>query len=235
MAEARFGRLFSALATNGPFSSRSFRFILTHQDLRCNLCNTNAIVFLISFRCIYDFSVLRKSKTNSKNYGLINNQLAPRIKQKTGENTKATAKINFVSFLPMKNYILHLWKHGSRDATHLEKSYDNPQKYIYIYNCLFLLGVAGGAVYNVQGGGTNYQCLPRDPQWGQHTNGLKSLAYIHGAEYEMRPTNSPFLKVSSFANVLRYSCMLGLGRANKNHNYILCNWNVWCVFTQMWH
>ena len=60
---------------------------------------------------------------------------------------------------------------------------------------LFSLGAAGGTMFNVKGGGTNYQCLPRDPQWGAHTDGLKSGAYMHGAEYDMSPENSPFLKV----------------------------------------
>lgn len=60
---------------------------------------------------------------------------------------------------------------------------------------LFSLGAAGGAVYDAKGGGTNYQCLPRDPQWGVHTDGLHSSAYMHGAEYEMNIGNSPFLKV----------------------------------------
>ena len=58
--------------------------------------------------------------------------------------------------------------------------------------------MAGGTLYSVKGGGTNYQCLPRDPQWGAHTDGLHSHAYMHGVEYEMPHGNSPFLKVYYF-------------------------------------
>ena len=79
----------ASLMVNSPFSSRSFGLLPTHQDLRCNLDNTNAFVFMISFRSSYVFSVFGKSK--KKHHGLIYTQLAPRIKHKPGDNPKATA------------------------------------------------------------------------------------------------------------------------------------------------
>ena len=60
------------------------------------------------------------------------------------------------------------------------------------------LGVAGGTMYSAKGGGTNYQCLPWDPEWGRHTDGLTSGAYMHGAEYDVNTASSPILKVLCF-------------------------------------
>ncbi|KAI0226298.1 hypothetical protein LSAT2_023093 [Lamellibrachia satsuma] len=59
---------------------------------------------------------------------------------------------------------------------------------------LLYAGVAGGSYYAHKGGGADYQCLPRDPQWGHHTDGLASGTYIYGAEYQFPTANSPFLK-----------------------------------------
>eukprot|EP00058_Branchiostoma_floridae_P004810 XP_002590298.1 hypothetical protein BRAFLDRAFT_76551 [Branchiostoma floridae] len=53
-------------------------------------------------------------------------------------------------------------------------------------------GVAGGTAYSHPGGGTNYQCLPSDPQWGTYQDGVQgSKAFMYGAEYELS-TNYPF-------------------------------------------
>ncbi|XP_019643780.1 PREDICTED: short-chain collagen C4-like [Branchiostoma belcheri] len=53
-------------------------------------------------------------------------------------------------------------------------------------------GVAGGTHYNEPGGGTNYQCLPTDPQWGRYQDGVQGAkAYIYGAEYQLH-SNVPF-------------------------------------------
>ena len=56
-------------------------------------------------------------------------------------------------------------------------------------------GIAGGSHFTNTGGGSNYQCLPRNPEWGRHTDGIKSGTYMYGAEYEFPTANSPFLKV----------------------------------------
>ncbi|XP_019642861.1 PREDICTED: short-chain collagen C4-like isoform X5 [Branchiostoma belcheri] len=59
-------------------------------------------------------------------------------------------------------------------------------------------GVAGGTHYTQSGGGTNYQCLPTDPQWGRYQDGVQGWkAYMYGAEYDLN-TNAPF--DSSFDN-----------------------------------
>ncbi|XP_078690912.1 uncharacterized protein LOC144921601 [Branchiostoma floridae x Branchiostoma belcheri] len=53
-------------------------------------------------------------------------------------------------------------------------------------------GVAGGTRYTETGGGTNYQCLPNDPQWGQYINGDQRYnANMYGAEYQVY-YNAPF-------------------------------------------
>ncbi|CAH1225152.1 MARCO [Branchiostoma lanceolatum] len=53
-------------------------------------------------------------------------------------------------------------------------------------------GVAGGSYHNHPGGGTNYQCLPTNPQWGRYQDGTQVYsAYMYGAEYEIH-TNVPF-------------------------------------------
>ncbi|XP_078698972.1 uncharacterized protein LOC144926242 [Branchiostoma floridae x Branchiostoma belcheri] len=53
-------------------------------------------------------------------------------------------------------------------------------------------GVAGGTHYTHPGGGTNYQCLPTDPQWGRYQNGVQGWkAFMYGAEYQLN-TNIPF-------------------------------------------
>ncbi|XP_066279779.1 uncharacterized protein [Branchiostoma lanceolatum] len=53
-------------------------------------------------------------------------------------------------------------------------------------------GVAGGTHYSHPGGGTNYQCLPTEPQWGRYQDGVQGWkAFMWGAEYEL-DTNYPF-------------------------------------------
>ncbi|XP_019644472.1 PREDICTED: collagen alpha-2(IV) chain-like [Branchiostoma belcheri] len=53
-------------------------------------------------------------------------------------------------------------------------------------------GVAGGEWYDHPGGGTNYQCLPTDPQWGRYQDGVNEFrAFMFGAEYQLG-TNVPF-------------------------------------------
>ncbi len=68
-------------------------------------------------------------------------------------------------------------------------------QHLYHIHLGFFAGVAGGSYYTHTGGGSNYQCLPRNPQWGRHTDGIKSGTYMYGAEYEFPTANSPFLKV----------------------------------------
>ncbi|XP_019642862.1 PREDICTED: short-chain collagen C4-like isoform X6 [Branchiostoma belcheri] len=62
-------------------------------------------------------------------------------------------------------------------------------------------GVAGGTYHNHPGGGTNYQCLPTDPQWGRrYQDGVQGeKSYIYGAEYELN-TNVPFGSTSLHDN-----------------------------------
>ncbi|XP_019628200.1 PREDICTED: uncharacterized protein LOC109472786 [Branchiostoma belcheri] len=61
--------------------------------------------------------------------------------------------------------------------------------------CAFLVsGVAGGTHFHETGGGTNYQCLPTDPQWGTYLDGVQQnqgRAFMYGGEYQIH-TNAPF-------------------------------------------
>ncbi|CAH1227994.1 Hypp186 [Branchiostoma lanceolatum] len=57
---------------------------------------------------------------------------------------------------------------------------------------LIYSGVVGGSWFDHQGGGSNYQCLPTDPQWGTYQDGVQGdKAFMYGAEYQL-DTNYPF-------------------------------------------
>ncbi|CAH1261594.1 Hypp2403 [Branchiostoma lanceolatum] len=49
-------------------------------------------------------------------------------------------------------------------------------------------GWAGGAMYNQAGGGNNYVCLPKDPQWGNYNDKVDSyyVGRMYGAEYSLQ-------------------------------------------------
>ena len=57
-------------------------------------------------------------------------------------------------------------------------------------------GFAAGAYYTHTGGGSNYLCLPRNPEWGKTTAGFQSGGSLYGAEYQTYDTNDPFPKVN---------------------------------------
>ncbi|XP_066276550.1 short-chain collagen C4-like [Branchiostoma lanceolatum] len=49
-----------------------------------------------------------------------------------------------------------------------------------------------GTSYSHSGGGANYVCLPKDPEWGVFTDGNQGTAYMQGAEYELANGINPF-------------------------------------------
>ena len=49
---------------------------------------------------------------------------------------------------------------------------------------LVYVGRAGGSGYTNQGGGSNPQCLPLDPNYLRSQTGSRVTAYMYGAEYE---------------------------------------------------
>ncbi|XP_078619150.1 uncharacterized protein LOC144886395 [Branchiostoma floridae x Branchiostoma japonicum] len=60
-------------------------------------------------------------------------------------------------------------------------------------------GIAGGTHYSHSGGGANYVCLPKDPEWGVFTDGNQGSAYMYGAEYQVDEFgNSPFQGASVY-------------------------------------
>ncbi|KAK3589691.1 hypothetical protein CHS0354_015200 [Potamilus streckersoni] len=44
-------------------------------------------------------------------------------------------------------------------------------------------GIAGGSYYDHPGAAVNTLCLPHEPIWGTHTDGLENYAFVYGAEY----------------------------------------------------
>ena len=68
-------------------------------------------------------------------------------------------------------------------------------KYIVYLGDVFIAGVVAGSHYTHSGGGSNYLCLPRNPEWGKTTAGFQSGESLYGAEYELYPANDPFPKV----------------------------------------
>ena len=53
------------------------------------------------------------------------------------------------------------------------------------------IGYVGGKLHSNVGGGSEYLCLAKNPQWGNVVTGFQSKSYIYGTEYRTT-TNSPF-------------------------------------------
>lgn len=61
-------------------------------------------------------------------------------------------------------------------------------------------GYAGGAQHGDNVGGTNYLCLPKDPQWRQFSSARdKSRGHVYGAEYRLH--DAPFYQGLHFQDV----------------------------------
>ena len=52
-------------------------------------------------------------------------------------------------------------------------------------------GRAAKSFYNHVGGGSNYQCLPNNPEYGNYQSGIQTQSPIYGVEYEI-DSGSPF-------------------------------------------
>eukprot|EP00058_Branchiostoma_floridae_P013335 XP_002598823.1 hypothetical protein BRAFLDRAFT_74500 [Branchiostoma floridae] len=60
-------------------------------------------------------------------------------------------------------------------------------------------GIAGGSHFTHSGGGANYVCLPKDPEWGVFMDGNQGSSYMQGAEYQdAQFGNSPFQGASVY-------------------------------------
>ena len=46
-------------------------------------------------------------------------------------------------------------------------------------------GYTAGPLYNTGGGGSNFLCLPENPQWKNYMDGHQNSASIYGVEYEL--------------------------------------------------
>ena len=46
-------------------------------------------------------------------------------------------------------------------------------------------GITGGTFYNEEGGGANYLCMPKDPEYTlRYRGGVTGHAHVHGSEYD---------------------------------------------------
>jgi len=50
---------------------------------------------------------------------------------------------------------------------------------------LYISGHAAGRHYNFGGGGSNYLCLPEEPQWKNHTDTRPPSGWLYGVEYRI--------------------------------------------------
>ena len=66
-------------------------------------------------------------------------------------------------------------------------------------------GRAAKSGHNHAGGGSNYQCLPNNPEYGGSTPGVQGYSPIYGVEYEL-PNGSPFSDSLHENNVPRAFC-----------------------------
>ena len=68
---------------------------------------------------------------------------------------------------------------------------------MHIYWCFNISGVVAGSYYTHSGGGSNYLCMPRDPEWGKVTAGFQSGGQLYGGEYQTYSSNDPFSKANA--------------------------------------
>ncbi|KAI0233410.1 hypothetical protein LSAT2_016339 [Lamellibrachia satsuma] len=62
---------------------------------------------------------------------------------------------------------------------------------------LLYWGSAAGSFHQHTGGGSNYLCMPRDPEWGpKTTSGFQSGGRLYGAEYQIQ-SNELFSKANA--------------------------------------
>ena len=62
-------------------------------------------------------------------------------------------------------------------------------------------GRVGGSVYAQKGGGSNYLCMPDNPDYSSYTPGVQGLSPIHGAEFHTRSGNRGPLSFFNDQNV----------------------------------
>ena len=62
-----------------------------------------------------------------------------------------------------------------------------------MHTVLSFTGYVGGKHYTHTGGGTEYLCLPKVPQFGKKKPGWNSGSYMYGTEYELGADNFPFV------------------------------------------
>jgi len=78
------------------------------------------------------------------------------------------------------------------------------QSYYSFKNCIvkFVLGFAANAHYTHTGGGTNYQCLPPNPQYNKYYTGTSWVgSWLSGTEYQDHSNGNIFLHGTYNQNV----------------------------------
>ena len=63
-------------------------------------------------------------------------------------------------------------------------------------------GYAAGAIHYKGGSGSNFLCLPEDPQWKTYRDGDQNSGSIAGVEYELVSVNNVFSVVNNGGNPL---------------------------------
>ena len=63
---------------------------------------------------------------------------------------------------------------------------------------LVYAGRIGGSIYNQQGGGSNYLCMPDNPDYSSYTPGVQGASPIHGTEFETGRYSNIIGPLSSF-------------------------------------
>jgi len=58
--------------------------------------------------------------------------------------------------------------------------------------CFMLTGYAAGPLCSQGGGGSNFLCLPQDPDWDNFKNESRYVGYIAAVEYELVESNNVF-------------------------------------------
>jgi len=69
------------------------------------------------------------------------------------------------------------------------------------YNDNCFAGYAAGPIHNSGGGGSNFLCLPKDPDWDSFIDGLQWSGHIAGVEYEVFNSNNNVFSESNAGSV----------------------------------
>jgi len=73
------------------------------------------------------------------------------------------------------------------------------------HTLLLFEGHTAGSRYSHTGGGSNYLCLPEDPQWKNYIDGDQSSGAIYGVEYQLDGSNSAMFSTTNNGGTSLYN------------------------------